>query len=263
MKHTLEVMTVQTSAFRTLIETLKELLVDSNIQFDHTGMKIFTVDTAHIAVIHLKLDADQFEHYYCEKPMTLGINMINFHKVIKTITSNDTLTLFTDSDSEYGNEYLGIKIESAEKKNIYKFTLYDLDLEEVHIDPIEYNSVITLPSTEFQKIIRDMASIANEVEIKNIDKQLFFSCKGDFTSLEISLSSEKGNLVINNRNIDKITQGVFNLKYLFMFTKCTNLSSTVEIHLRNDLPLIVEYGIASLGRIKLGMSPTIPKDKDE
>lgn len=261
--HCLEIMTIQASAFKTLIEALKELLVDTTIIFDETGMKIFTVDTAHIVVIHLKLDADKFEHYYCEKPMSIGINMILFYKIIKTINSNDTLTLFMNSNPDFGMDYLGIKIENVEKntKTTYKLTLYDLDPENIQIDPIEYNSIITLPSCDFQKIVRDMANIAQDVEIKNIEKQLIFSCQGDFCKQETILSdTDKGNLVIYNRNIDKITQGIFSLKYLVMFTKCTNLSSTVEINLRNDLPLIVQYGIASLGQIKLGMSPTYKND---
>lgn len=262
-KHCLEIKTIQASAFKTLVEALKELIVDTSIVFDETGMKIFTVDTAHIVVIHLKLDADKFEHFYCEKPMTIGINMILFHKIIKTISSNDTLTLFMSNNSDFGMDYLGIKIENVEKntKNTFKLNLYELDPEIVSIQPIEYNSVITLPSNEFQKIIRDMANIAQNVEIKVVEKQLIFSCQGDFCKQETVLSdTEKGNLVIYNKNIDKITQGVFNLKYLAMFTKCTNLSNTVEINLGNDLPLIVQYGIASLGQIKLGMSSTYDKD---
>lgn len=262
--HCLEVMTIQANAFRQLVEALKDLLVDTSILFDETGMKIFTVDTAHIAVIHLKLDADKFEHYYCEKPITIGINMLLFHKIIKHINSNDTLTLYKDDLPELGSDYLGIKIENIEKssKSNYHVTLYDLDPDSIHIDPIEYNSVITLPSSDFQKIIKDMFTLAQDVEIKNVDKQLIFTCQGDFCKQETVLSdTDKGHLVVYNKNIDKITQGVYNLKYLSLFTRCTNLSSTVEINLRNDLPLIIQYGIASLGQIKLGLSPTIKNDK--
>jgi proliferating cell nuclear antigen len=52
-------------------------------------------------------------------------------------------------------------------------------------------------------------------------------------------------------------QGVFSLKYLVLFTKCTNLSSSVEIYLKNDYPLIVKFLVASLGELKLCLSPNV------
>ena len=54
----------------------------------------------------------------------------------------------------------------------------------------------------------------------------------------------------------EIIQGIFslNLKYLSIFTKCTNLSNTVEIYLKNNYPIILRYTIASLGEIKLCLS---------
>jgi proliferating cell nuclear antigen len=50
---------------------------------------------------------------------------------------------------------------------------------------------------------------------------------------------------------NKIVQGVFSLKNLSYFIKCTNLCNQIEMYLENDLPLIVKYNVASLGEIKL------------
>ena len=58
-------------------------------------------------------------------------------------------------------------------------------------------------------------------------------------------------------NKDDIIQGNFSLKYLVLFTKCTNLSNTVELYLKNDYPLIIKYTVASLGNIKLCLSPQV------
>jgi len=45
------------------------------------------------------------------------------------------------------------------------------------------------------------------------------------------------------------------LKNLGYFIKCTNLCSQIEMYLENDLPLVVKYYVASLGEIKLCLSP--------
>lgn len=253
----LEIKTVQASSFKILIEALKELLTDTCIEFDETGLKIIAMDTSHIVLVHLKLEASKFEHYYCKNKLSIGVNMLNFHKLIKTINSTDTLTLFMD---EVNINHLGIKIENGDKntKTIYKLNLLDFDNPHISIDPTEFNSVITLPSTDFQKICRDMANVSELVEIKNIRNQLIFSCKGDFCSQETILSDADGsNINQLSGSFDTIVQGVFKLKYLVLFTKCTGLCSTVEVFLRNDYPLIVQYSVASLGEIKLAIAPSM------
>jgi len=49
----------------------------------------------------------------------------------------------------------------------------------------------------------------------------------------------------------EIVQGVFELKYLTMFTKCTNLCPSIELYLKNDYPLVLRYMVANLGEIRL------------
>ena len=256
MTHCIEIKTIQSIAFKILIEALKELLTDTCIEFDETGIKIVAMDSSHIVLVHLKLEASKFEYYHCKSRTTIGVNMLNMHKLIKTINSNDTLTMFMDTNDP---NHLGIKIENGEKntKTTYKLNLLDLDNQKISIDPAEFNSVITLPASDFQKIIRDMNNLAEFVEIRNINNQLIFGCSGEFCDQETILSdNENGVHNISTKSENEIVQGVFNLRYIVMFTKCTNLCNTVELYLKNDYPLIVQYGVASLGYLKLALAPS-------
>ena len=66
---------------------------------------------------------------------------------------------------------------------------------------------------------------------------------------------------LQNSSPDKIVQGLFALKYLVLFTKCTNLCNSIEMYLKNDYPLITKYNVASLGNIKLCLAPKIVEDE--
>ena len=55
-------------------------------------------------------------------------------------------------------------------------------------------------------------------------------------------------------------QGVFSLKYLMLFTKCTNLCNQIQMYIKNDYPLIIQYTVASLGYIKLCLAPNVEGD---
>ena len=256
MPNCLEIKTIQATSFKILLEALKDLLTDTCIEFDDTGMKIVAMDTSHIVLVHLKLEASKFEYYYCRQKLSVGVNMLYMHKLIKTIHNNDILTLFVDDNDI---NHLGIKIENSDKntKSVFKLNLLDLNHHEISIDPTEFNSVITLPSSDFQKICRDMSNISETVEIKNVFNQLIFTCTGDFCSQETILSDNTNQQSGTNADNAEIVQGIFKLKYLVLFTKCTNLCNTIELYLKNDYPLIIKYAVSSLGEIKLAIQPSL------
>lgn len=248
----LEIKTIQASTIKSVIDAMKEILMDVNLEFDENGMKIVALDNTHIVLIHLKLHAEKFESYYCMKKLYVGINMLKFHMLIKTIQNGDILSLFIHKNDP---NILGITIENNEKnvKTTYKLSMLDIDVINVDIPPADFNTIITMPSTYLQKIIRDMHNLAEYIEIKNIGDKLILSCQGEFCCQETILATETQNIQIKNneKNPQEIIQGVFSLKYLSIFTKCTNLCSTVEIYLKNSYPIILQYSIASMGSVKL------------
>jgi len=247
----LEIKTIQASTIKSVIDAMKEILMDVNLEFDEHGMKIVALDNTHIVLIHLKLHADKFESYYCLKKIYVGINMLKFHMLIKTIQNGDILSLFIHKNDP---NILGITIENNEKnvKTTYKLSMLDIDVVNVDIPPADFNTIITMPSAYLQKIIRDMHNLAEYIEIKNIGGKLILSCQGEFCCQETVLATETQNIQIkNNENTQEIIQGIFSLKYLSIFTKCTNLCSTVEIYLKNSYPIILQYSIASMGSVKL------------
>ena len=261
--HCLELRTVQAVAFKVLVEALKDLLTDTCIEFDASGMRVVTMDTSHVVLVHLQLGAPRFELYHCPGRLCIGVNMLNLHKLIKTINNSDTLTLFVDSADM---NHLCIKIENSEKnsRTTYKLNLLDLDHHNITVDPTDFAGVVTLPCTDFQKICRDMNNLADHMEIKSIGNQLMFSCRGDFCCQETVIcdpatsvpgGAEAGAGAPEVDPSGDIVQGVFSLKHLVMFTKCTNLCQTMELYLKNDYPLIVKYDVSSLGSIRLALAP--------
>jgi proliferating cell nuclear antigen len=254
-ENSIMIKTVQASTIKVLVEALKEILTDTVFEFTENGIKICTMDSTHTILIHLRLDSTKFEQYYCDGRKFVGVNMLNLNKIIKTINNNDTLCLFmTKTDCNV----LGIQIENVEKnaKRVTYMNLLDLENNNIEIPPATFTSVITLPSSDFQKICRDINGIADFLEIKNINNQLILACKGDFCSHEITIADSENVTVAHNEESEKeIFQGVFNLKYLVLFTKCTNLSNTVELYLKNDYPLIIRYTVGSLGEVKLCLAP--------
>lgn len=253
----MEIRTVQAPAIKVLTEALKELLTDTVLEVDATGVRIVAMDVSHVVLVHLKLAADKFEHFECPEPLQLGVNMLNLYKIIKTIGNTDTLTLYVEDGDV---NHLGIRVDNPEKnsRTNYKLNLLDLDGSKISVQPSQFSSVITLMSADVQKIFRDLSQISELAEIKRIGNDLIFkSHKGDFCSQETVLSdatvreNPEADEDIRAEDAGDIIQGLFSLKYLAMFTRCSALSSTVDILLKNDFPIIFIYSVSSLGSLKL------------
>lgn len=262
----LEIKTVQISPFRTLMTALKDILLETNITFQPDGIRIVNMDKSHTILAHLFLDANKFESYVCKYPkIVIGVNMFHLFKLINTIDNDDTLTIFIE-DSEYCDGVVGhlsLRFENGEIKQCknQRLKLIEPEEEELVIPNVEFSSIINLPSTDFQKIIRDLSNLSERLEIKSVENELIFKCQGPFADAEI-VRSECDNPnafgFIKNEDKEKIIQGEFSLKNLSYFIKCTNLCNSIEMYLENNLPLIVKYSVASLGSIKLCLAPLPP-----
>jgi proliferating cell nuclear antigen len=187
--------------------------------------------------------------------------MLNMFKLIKTMTNSEVLTLFIEKNNE---NKLGIIMEDNDKKSktVYHMNLLDIENEDINAGDVEFDTQLTLPSGDFQKIIRDMINIGENIEIQSIGSELSLSCVGDFASQKTTLmpttNDEKGLKYPDpksNAPPETPIQGVFSLKYLMLFTKCTNLCNQINLYIKNDYPLIIRYDVASLGSIKLCLAP--------
>lgn len=251
----IDVKTVQASAIRVLVEALKDILTDANFIFDDTGIKVIAMDSSHSVLIHMKLESSNFESYYCEKKTKIGVNMLNLYKLIKTMQNTDTLSMFINKSD---NNKLGIMINNSDKNSTttYRLNLLDIPEEEIKIPPAEFDSELTLPSNDFQKLIRDMINIGTDVEIKSIGSTLTLNCTGDFANQNTILRETQDGLKYKQKQDASFpVQGIYSLKYLMLFTKCTNLCPQIQMYIKNDYPLIIQYTIASLGTIKLCVAP--------
>jgi proliferating cell nuclear antigen len=252
--------TVKAAPFRTLVEAIKDILTDANIEIDSTGIKIMSMDGTHSILVHLRLQADRFDEFHCPQKHIIGVNMINFFKLVKTMSNSESIVLFMKKSD---TTKLGIEILNGEKQMVTHFSLnlIELDVKPINIPPVKFSSIITMPSVDFQKIIRDMHTLGEVVEIRSASQELTFRCKGDYAEQETIFTKGQNGLTQVTSGSD-IFQGKFFLKYLVLFTKCTSLCSEINLYLLNDYPIIVEYNVAGLGDIKLALAPALTAEEN-
>jgi proliferating cell nuclear antigen len=260
-ENVLTIKTVQIVPFRTLMTALKDILIETNITFKPDGMRIINMDKSHTILVNVYLPAANFEFYECKKEnIIIGVNMFHLFKLINSIDNDDTLTIYIENEDYYDGivSQLGLKFENGKikQRKTQKLKLIEPDHDELEVPNVVFSSIINLPSADFQKMVRDLTSLADKLEIKSVGDEVIFKCQGQFACAEISRVETDGIMnFILKQDSSKVIQGEFSLKNLGYFIKCTNLCPQIEIYLENDLPLIVKYNVASLGTIHLALVP--------
>ena len=95
-----------------IMDAIKDLVNESNFECSAEGISLQAMDNSHVALVSLLLKSDGFEHYRCDKTLSLGINLANLSKIMKSAESDDTLTLRADDNGDK----LSLVFESPSKK---------------------------------------------------------------------------------------------------------------------------------------------------
>jgi len=252
--------------FKTLIEVLSNVLTETTWIFTapdqknpnkFVGLEIATSDTARTIFIKVRLNGNEFQPYFCKyEKFELGICLQNLYKLLKSVDKEDTMSLYVEENDK---QSLIIEIENEDKKSktFYKLKLLDLNQKSKKTSKIEFDIKITMPSGDFHKLCREMNNIAEYIDIKCTSKNIIFTCKGDCAERSTIYKSEEGGLNISNENkkTHNIVQGVYELKNIVLFTKCSNLCNDISIYMKNDFALTIIYTVATLGTITIALSP--------
>jgi proliferating cell nuclear antigen len=283
--------TVKTNDFKSIFDSLKDVLFETNITVDEDGLTIVNSDKSDTAMITVKLDANKFDKYYCAKKLRIGIMVISFYKYLRCVTTDDVLTIYMEKNTtrNVDNESkIIIRLDNEKKNKMINniFMLSEVDINEKIMELsmqnqeddylCKYDFVITMPSGEFQKTVKDIYNISDEEESEILilchNNVLSFKYKGDIGERVISHTindvdpdeddddEHDKHDTTTFRHIESdnnVFQGLFKLKFLHMSSKCTSMGSTMEICMKNETPLRISFKSGDLGCLQIILTPKI------
>ncbi|EFA75600.1 proliferating cell nuclear antigen [Heterostelium album PN500] len=250
---------IQASLLKKILEPIKDLVESANFDCSPSGISLQAMDSAHVTLINLLLRTDGFETYNCERSLSLGLSINALSKALKCAGNDDTLTMKARDEPDT----LSLYFESPKNDRVCDFEIKLLDLgnDQYTIRDTEYAAVIKMPSSELQRICRDLSTLGEVVTICANKEGVKFSTSGDVGSFNITVrpttdSSAKSEDSITIESKEPITLN-FSLKFLTHFTKATPLSPTVKIKMTDSAPVVVEYNIEDLGYLSFFLAPKL------
>jgi proliferating cell nuclear antigen len=220
-------------------------------------MSLQAMDGSHVALVSLNLSMEGFEHYRADTNMVLGVNVNLLAKVMKLADPQDSITLSADDNATH----LKLVFENPKTERTTEFTmnLIQLDNEHLAIPETEYSSVVSINSSEFTKICKELYSLNETMTIKTSPEFVQFSVESEVGSGSIKIGASDNGPKEEQTTLevsDSVTQQ-FAIRYLNMFNKAASLSTYTRLCMHEDQPLVVEYKIDSLGVLKYYLAPKI------
>jgi len=254
----LEARLEQANLLKKVVDAIKDLVQDCNFDCNDSGIALQAMDNSHVALVSMNLKSDSFSPYRCDRNLALGINLTSLQKVLRAAQNDDQLTL----RAEDAPDVVSLVFESPEADRLseYDIKLMDIDQEHLGIPETEYAANISMPSTEFQRICRDLSALSESVSIECTKDGVSFKCNGDIGTGSVTLRPHT-DLEKPDKNVEiQLSEPValtFSLKYLVNFTKASGLSDHVKLCLSNEVPLLVEYALSSNSFLRFYLAPKI------
>ncbi|WOG94009.1 hypothetical protein DCAR_0313299 [Daucus carota subsp. sativus] len=259
----LELRLVQGGLLKKVLESIKDLVNDANFDCSASGFSLQAMDSSHVALVALLLRSEGFEHYRCDRNISMGMNLGNMAKMLRCAGNDDIVTMKADDDGDV----ITFMFESPTQDKIsdFEMKLMDIDSEHLGIPESEYEAIVRMPSAEFARICKDLSTIGDTVVISVTKEGVKFSTRGDIGTANIvcrqntSVDKPEDATIIEMQETVSLT---FALRYMNSFTKATPLANQVTISLSSELPVVVEYKIAEMGYIRYYLAPKI-EEEDE
>ncbi|KAF8627955.1 hypothetical protein AX15_004166 [Amanita polypyramis BW_CC] len=168
-----------------LLDAVKELVSDANFECNEEGINLQAMDNSHVALVSVLLQANGFRNYRCDRPLPLGVNLGSLSKVLKCAKDDDICTLKALDDADTLN--LIYEAKHSDRVAEYDMKLMDIDIDSLGIPDTEYDARITMPSSEFSRIVRDLSSLGESVRIEVSKEGVRFTCDGEAANANILL----------------------------------------------------------------------------
>ena len=252
-----DIQTIKTNALKTILESVKNNINEGSFIFSKDGIKLSEINPRKTQLVHLNLQAKNFERYEykAKEPVTiLGINIPEMFKLFKTSVNEDCVSIIYD---DYQKDVLSLVFRNASKNLIKRFSmnLLKLDIISYSIDDIFYSTEFTMSSVEINRTCKEIHSLdGSTIKIEYIGNQITFSCDDLPSPCHYTFQGSNDTLKFSQTEEIPINL-TLPLDILSSSTKVTGLNLYVKLCLKNNAPLIIEYECSDLGFLRYLLNP--------
>ena len=245
--------------FKMLSELIQMNMKSTYFTINEKGMFMRVTDAKMWVLFDLQLLADNFMVYEFNhhEPIKIGLNLKHLYKMLKSMKKKDTIEFFIDNANL---ENFGIRVIPRENNRIsesyikiHEYQMIDIELPgESEFGP-KYGRPINILSNDFQKIIKDLCSISNNIKIRATAHVANFCCMVDeVLSKQITFGGDIHEHMTNGQFKEPVIyDGNFDIIQILTIIKIAGLNRQIQMYCKTDLPVLLKTSVGTMGELRI------------
>ncbi len=242
-----------------IVETLASIIDETEFRVTPKEFTISAMDPSRICLLKLSIKKDDFDEYECSKESKVGLNLDDLDKILKRSAANGTVEInFNEADQKIK---IKMQREGVSRTRTFSLALLDIDIEEIPMDnllKIEYPSKWVIETDFLVEAIKDAEIYSEILNINaNEGKGLKFSSSGQIGEMEYDLNEDD----LIESQLQGSSTGAYSLTFLKAILKIASITEKLEISLKTDHPLKMNFDLLEGGELSYFLAPRVEEEE--
>lgn len=242
-----------------IVETLASIIDETEFRVTPKEFTISAMDPSRICLLKLSIKKDDFDDYQCSKESKVGLNLDDLDKILKRSAANDSVEIdFNETDQKIK---IKMQREGLSRTRTFSLALLDIDIEEIPMDnllKIEYPSNWVIDPDFLVEAIKDAEIYSEILNINaNEGQGLIFSSSGQIGEMEYDLNEDD----LIESELKGSSSGAYSLTFLKAILKIASITEKLEISLKTDHPLKMNFDLLEGGKLSYFLAPRVEEEE--
>ncbi len=242
-----------------IVETLASIIDETEFRVTPKEFTISAMDPSRICLLKLSIKKDNFDEYECSTESKVGLNLDDLDKILKRSAANDTVEIdFNEADQKIK---IKMQREGVSRTRTFSLALLDIDIEEIPMDnllKIDYPSKWVIDTDFLVEAIKDAEIYSEILNINaNEGQGLVFSSSGQIGEMVYDLNEDD----LIESQLQGSSSGAYSLTFLKAILKIASITEKLEISLKTDHPLKMNFDLLEGGKLSYFLAPRVEEEE--
>lgn len=245
--------------FKMLSELIQMNMKETYFTISEKGMFMQDMDQKKWVLFDLKLYSDNFIVYEFnhDRPIKIGLNLKHLYKMLRSMKKKDTIEFFIEKHN-MGN--FGIRVIPRENNRvsesfikIHEHQMIEIDIPGEDPDGPKYGRPINILSNDFQKMIKDLCSISQDIKVESTAHVARFCCMVDeVISKQITFGGDIHEHMSNGQFKEPVVyKGEFDIIQILTIIKIAGLNRQIQMYCTQELPILLKTNVGNIGELRI------------
>jgi len=255
---------------KAIFYAMSSIISETRLKVDPAkGLFITAMDGSHICLVNLSIKKEDMDEFVCDQPYELGVNLIDFQKLVDRAEQGDEIALIHDPKEKKMNVVL--INENTHRTRKFTMALIDIDVEEINMDSLNgmsFDNNAKFLYSDMDIALKDSEKLSEVIQVAANENGIKLSTEGSIGNYENMI--EKDYLVEYNHSLD--SEGSFAVQFMKCIMQSSDIFGTTQtkayknafftIYLKSEAPVKVIVKILDNSEILYFTAPRVEEDTD-